>query len=737
MKKVSCILTTGFILVHSFTSGQFVLPAHKKTDKDAVAVTRPGSYGTPGTVYILANDLTSPQSAVFLGKDVTLDLNGYTIKYADGNYKHIDNSGFEQGDKGWDLSKAPGAKVVNTQDVHVFVGRKIMSLKKDDEITSSYINLPISDRSYFAMCGVTGFDYHAMGANMANQMKISIYVEDEQGREVKSITKYEDTTLVSCPLEKAAPELGGGFLYAHLNHLPAGKYRVRIKADTDCLVDEIDIRPAMDAGIGVVENTSAKGHYYHLYHCGHTTAFFDYTENIIKGIPVSSIPLVKGTGTITIKNGIIESGTEGILSWGIQSTSENVRIILDNVKIKTSGINAAAVEVPQATITDCRFEVENPFIINRHCSFSAVNLRGTEPSEISFSEFYGGQGCLFTEGKKTSIHHNLFVNRQTVTNHYSVGANGEGTRIFENRIEPETGSGVWPSQNCEIFNNVFRIKTSPPTCEYGHEEYSTNAIRMADYHRKPGAADGTFGNKVYNNKIYITAKDYPAHPDYIPMSFAIFYSVAGGEDDVFGNDIVLEKTDPASKSIITGFYICGGTESLGGNFCNNRITTSVPAVWLASMYGGAANTKICNNTIIKAAGANSNFKPFRMGWAKRDVSVAKNIQFRSNEFQGFPFDMDITDQDHSYSVYWTLQVKISDKNSNPVKDAEVIIMDKEGKMIVSKKTGKDGYLKEELLEYSVDGPVKIYSSPYTVITGKLKKQVILDKNSQVELQIKR
>lgn len=414
MKKVFCILTTSFLLIYTFTSGQFALPAHKKADKTVVAVTGPGSYATPGTTYMLANDITSPRSAIFLGKDVTLDLNGFTIKYADANYEHIANSGFEEGDTGWDLSKAPGAKVVNTRDVHVFIGEKIMSLKKGDEISSPFINLPVSNRSYFAMCGVTGFDYHAMGANMANQMKISIYVEDEQGREVKCITKYEDTTLVSTPLEKAAPELGGGFLYAHLNSIPAGKYRVRVKAETDCLVDEIDIRPAMDVGIGIIEETSAKGHYYHLYHCGNTTAFFDYTENIINGIPFSSMAVVKGTGTITIKNGTIESGTTGILSWGIQSTSENVKIILDNVKIKTSGINAVAVEVPQAIITNCRFEVENPFIINRHCSFSAVNIKGREPSEISFSEFYGGQGCLNTSGKKTNIHHNLFVNRQMV-----------------------------------------------------------------------------------------------------------------------------------------------------------------------------------------------------------------------------------------------------------------------------------------------------------------------------------
>ncbi len=736
-KKLCCAVGTGFFLFHAPVAGQFVLPKHTQADENVVQVTAPGSYGSPGTTYMLANDITSPGTAIFLGKDVTLDLNGFTIKYADGNYDHIMNSGFEEGDKGWDLSKAPGAKVVSTANVHVFIGKKIMSLKKGDEIISPFVSLPISNRSYFAMCGVTGFDYHAMGANMANQMKISIYVQDEQGKEVTCVTKYEDTTMVSCPLEKAAPELGGGFLYAHLNHLPAGKYRVRIKAETDCLVDEIDIRPAMDVGIGIVENTSAKGHYNHLYHCGNTTAFFDYTEDIKTGIPVSSIPIVKGTGTITIKNGIIESAAAGILSWGIQSTAENVRIILDNVKIKTSGINAAAVEIPQATITNCRFEVENPFIINRHCRFAAVVTNGTESSEISFSEFFGGQGCLFTTGKKTDIHHNLFVNRQTVTNHYSVATNGESSRIFENKIEPETGSGVWPSQNCEIFNNVFRISTSPPTCEYGHEEYSTNAIRMADYHRKPGAPDGTFGNKVYNNKIYITAKDYQAHPDYIPMSFAIFYSVAGGEDDVFGNEIVIDKTDPSSKSISTAFYICGGTESLGGNFYNNRITTNVPAVWVASMYGGAGNTKIYNNTIIKAQSAKNDFKPFRMGWAKRDVTIARNIQFRSNEFRGFPFDIDATDQQHSYSVYWTLNLKVLDKNSNPVKDAEVRIMDKDNKIIASKKTDATGSLSEELLEYSVDGEKKIFSAPYSLVVGKNKKQVALNKNSDVVLQIKK
>ncbi|HRE49785.1 MAG TPA: hypothetical protein PK339_00080 [Flavitalea sp.] len=701
-------------------------------------VSGPGNYGVPGTTYVLTKDISSPMTAIFLGRDVTLDLNGYTIRYADGHYNHIANSGFEEGEKGWDLSKAPGAKVVNTADVHIFIGKKILSLKKGDEITSSYVYLPVANRSYFAICGVTGFDYHAMGGNMANQMKISIYVEDEQGDEVKTTTKYQDTTLASSPLIKQAPELGGGFLYAHLNNLPAGKYRVRVKAETDCLVDEIDIRPAMDAGIGIVEKTSAKGHYYHLSHCRNRIAFFDYTQDISAGIPHASIPVVNGAGTITIKNGVIENGTEGILSWGIQSTAGNTRIILENVKIKTSGINTVALELPQATIYHCRFEVENPFIINRHCSFSAVNIIGREPSDIAYSEFIGGQGCLIANGGKSDIHHNLFVNKQTVTNHYSIGGVGAGSRIYENRIEPETGSGIWPSQNCEIFNNVIRIKTSPPTCEYGHEDYSVNAIRMADYHRRPGSPGGTFGNKVYNNKIHINAIDYPdAHPNYIPMAFAVFYSVAGGEDDVFGNEITIEKSNPASKTETAALYICGGEESLGGSFYNNRITTNVPAIWVATRYGGAGNAKIFNNTIIKARNASEAFKPVRMGWLARDAFIAKNIQFRSNNFEGIPFDIQATDQEHSYTVYWTLQVKITDRKLTPLANQELSILDKDKREVRKMITDSTGTIEIELPEYSVQGKSRKYLSPYTLAIGKMTRELVLNKNSKVSIQIKK
>jgi hypothetical protein len=261
---------------------------------------------------------------------------------------------------------------------------------------------------------------------------------------------------------------------------------------------------------------------------------------------------------------------------------------------------------------------------------------------------------------------------------------------------------------------------------------------MADYHRRPGAPGGTFGNKVYNNKIYITANDYPdAHPDYVPMSFAIFYSVAGGEDDVFGNDIVVEKTNPASKAITAGLYICGGPESLGGNFYNNRITSNVPAIWVASIYGGAGNTKIYNNTLIKSANAVPDYQPVRMGWVSaRDTFQAVNVQLRSNEVQGAPFGIQIAGEKNSYSVSWTLTVNVSNKNATPVKGIEVKIFDNNDRLVSNQITDKFGTIKKELLAYRADGNTKQFSAPYTIVVGKEKKVVPLTGSTEIQFRQK-
>lgn len=724
-------IALALLCASSFSvAAQYKVTAHRALSPGEVAVTKPGNYSKPGTTYVLTKNISSAMTPIFLGKDVTLDLNGYTIKYADGNYNHIPNSGFEEGIKGWDLSRAPGAKVVSTDTVHVFVGKKLMSLEAGDEITSPFIQLPVANRSYIAMCGVTGRNSVDLARKPGlTEMVLSVFVEDENGKELKIETEYADGRKVSTPVEKRSPRLGGGFIYAHLTGLPAGKYRMRVRADSDCLIDELDIRPAFDAGIGIAEKISRKGHFDDLFKMLETPAFFDYSES-------KDVPLAEGRGTVTIKNGNIENGALGAISFGIQSNADNVRVILNNVKVTTSGINTIAVDVQQASIANCKFDVKSPFIINRHgSSFYGVDIQGSEASEVSFSEFYGGQGCLAFKGIKSSVHDNFFANRQMVTNHYSIMAMGDSSKIFRNRIEPEVGSGIeiYRHRGIDIFENTIKIKSSPPTCEYGHEEYSTAAVRMADYNAKPGDEAACSGNRIYNNKIWITVKNQPYPDDFIPMSWAVYYSASGGENYVFGNEIVVNHLDPSSKARAAAFYVCGGLEGYGGSFFNNRITTNVPAAWLATPYGGTVNTRVYDNVIIKAPNALTTFKPFRMGWSEHDTNIAKNVQFSSNEIKGAKFGLQTTDEQHTYSVNWTLKLLVADKAGKPVNNADVKIFDRNNNIVKEGKTDERGSVEAELLEYSANGKEKSYASPYSIVVGNNKKEVTLDRNSNITL----
>lgn len=713
-------------------NAQYSLSEHKELPEGVIPISEAGCYDLPGATYMLTGDISCDRSTLFLGKDVTLDLNGYTLTYADGDYEHVSNYGFEEGLRGWDVSKAPGATIENTEEVHQFIGQKLLSLKAGDMIVSEYINLPVAGRSYYAMCGITGRYYQDMGGDLANDMRISIYVDDERGNEVRCMTSYGDTSMISCPVENRSARLGGGFIVAHLNGLPAGKYRIRVKAENDCLVDHIDIRPAMDVGIGIVGKTHPMGHNDHLYHRSHS-AFFDYTADVSSGEPLSKIPQVERKGTLTIKNGIIKNATTGIMSWGIQSTAEEVRIVLDNVKFITSGINTTAVDVPHATITNCSFEVRSPFIINRHGSeFYAVDLRGLQASEVSYSDFYGGQGCLVFKGEHSIIHHNLFVNRQTVTNHYSVMAMGDHSMIFENHFEPEIGSGIeiFRHSHIEIFNNVFRINAAPPSCEY-HVHYSTNAIRLADYGEALGSPRGCFGNRIYNNIFYIRGKKFKQYPDYIPMASAFFYSTSAGDNYVFGNDIYIQQDHPDTDAEAYAFYI---GNALGGKIYNNRITSNVTPIWVACGYGSATGTVLAGNTFSRSADAALDFSAVRMGWIEHENCLAKEIEFRSNKFEGSDFDINASPQHHSYSVYWSLAVEVINNKGEQIMGADISIVDSKGEEVLSGKSDSSGSFEAVLPEYAVDGDEITYHSPYTVHMGRKKEEVILNSDQVIRIK---
>src|SRR5690606_30258566 len=195
-----------------------------------------------------------------------------------------------------------------------------------------------------------------------------------------------------------------------------------------------------------------------------------------------------------------------------------------------------------------------------------------------------------------------------------------------------------------------RVEASPPTCEYGGEEYSVAGIRIADYRAAPGSEGAAGDNKVYNNTIYVKGKDFSDYPQYTPMAWGIYYSASGGNNHVFGNDIFVEQQDLLTKADAAAFYICGGTTGYGGKFYNNTITTNVPAAWIASRYGGTTNTQLVQNRIVKSESSSRGFPPFRMGWEACESCFAKDVEFGPINWSAFGFGLIFTFRAHGNRV---------------------------------------------------------------------------------------
>jgi len=129
------------------------------------------------------------------------------------------------------------------------------------------------------------------------------------------------------------------------------------------------------------------------------------------------------------------------------------------------------------------------------------------------------------------------------------------------------------------------------------------------------------------------------------------------------------------------------------------------------------------------------FQPFRIGWEHpKYFTTAKDIVFNSNELVGFDFGVSATDRPHTYSVWWTLKIVVTDNKGQKIAGSDVQIVDKDGKEVIRAKTNEQGALVTELEEYSVEGKEKVYSSPYTVVVGKTKEKVTLNQNKTIYLK---
>ncbi len=628
--------------------------------------------------YLLTRDLSSPGTCLVTTGDVVIDLNGHTLTfdagYGDSPRERMQNPGFEvnrPGDSGqlvagWDLQGAPGAQVVSTWEMPL-VGKRALKVPAGGELVSSWVYLPTAGRTY------RGQIVHR-GQNRA----VEIVVERRTASGAEQVCRHLNRDPVG----------GGRTGFCNFHGQPAGFYRLRVRSDGLQYYDDAGIFPARNAGIGAVRYFT---HYEEPDRPNHVCNQDDGSCQLPDS--AAADPPTVRQGVIEVRNGTIRQGSRGIKSYGLYLSE--VGLVARNLHIITRGVGAKAMEVTRrALVFDSRFEATSPWVLNReNINETAVTIGNGDGSVIDHCTFIGGQGNLFIGTGKGGavIRNSQFFNRATVTNHYSIAVGGsQHVTIRSCRFncdpgqagcQPFSGSGIllYQARYNEIADNTFHIRAAPCDAEYIRGYFTTNAIRITDYNKRPGAADGAFGNWVHANRFWLTATSYPQMPGCEVMANGIFMSVGGGDNTIEDNTFTSSNQD--SRSASYPFYIGGGDN--GGTWRNNRVRTNDKAVWYGSRYGRVTEGRLIDNVFTRVK--NTWYTPpspeaaIRMGYCCPEQHwVQKNLELVNNSFQGGFITNKIwftSNQPTEYSLVarWIVEVTVRNRQDKPVAGAQVTL----------------------------------------------------------------
>lgn len=632
-----------------------------------VEISECGKLSARNTYYLLKRDLSSTRTCLLATDDIVIDLNTYTIRYdvgyGDTASRLIPNAGFEEsaegasGDTvlGWDLSKAPGAKVVSTWSMPL-VGSRVLYVPANGEVVSGWMEIPVANRSYRGSLVQRG--------NGGTSMTIT--VERDLGG---------GATEVVCS-RSVSDGLGGGkAAYCNFHGKPAGSYRIRATSTASQHYDDAAIVPSLAAGIGAVSYFT-QWQERDNFVCN----LDDGTCNLPDDYELNN-PTVRG-GNIEIRNGTIKGASRSMRSYGV--FVKGAKAVLRNVTVEANGTAAQTVAASSAWIFFSTLKANMPWVINRE-DLTETNATFGSGTVISDSQVIGGQGTIsFNGALEGTVRRSRLINRATVTNHYAICLGGsEHIRIEGNQFNCAegdancpafSGSGItlYRSRNCEISDNTFYMVSAPCDAEYVNGVFSTNAIRMTDYDAPVGATNGVTGNLVHHNVFHLKGVGYPLMPKCAPYANGVFYSVGAGDNFIESNQFNIDNTSSLSASY--AFYI--GASHNGGIWKSNVVNANDNPVWYSSAYGAAANARMIGNTFNRIPNPSislpDSIPAIRMGYCCGNE--ASNLLLKDNNLgAGFEWFQFTSNQPAPYSVefLWSVNLEVRSASGAPISGATV------------------------------------------------------------------
>src|SRR3989338_5342676 len=672
---------------------------------NCIEIDKCGFYNYRNAYLLLNKSISDPMSCLFLGGNITLDLNVYSVKYLDGNYEHVNNYDFENwtynGNKyipdSWDVSLAPNAIRKNTINELPLIGNYLIYVPARETIVSDWVYLPVANRTY------RGMIVERRIGSWGHIVNIS--VEDSRGN-------------IVCKRSIQGSQAGSA-AFCNFNISNSGNYRLRITTNYTHYFDYGDIVPALDVGIGSFKYYTVVGG---CYNDGGSCYSPDYIGKY-QGVSYSNI---------TIVNGDIESGFDCMRTYGVHMASLG-KINVDNIKINTKGIAAKIFSSSyKSEIKNSEFYNYMPWVIDRG-DVGEVSINLGSNSVFLNNIVVGGQGLINPSGTNITISGNLLRNSQTVTNHYAINSYGDSNiSVYNNIFDPISGSGILISTGCKdwrVFNNTFNVKAQVCDAEYIDGSFSTNAIRMTDYNKAIGSSKGSYGNYVYNNTFNITGKYYSNYPDCIPIANGIFYSVGAGNNYIENNTFYVYNTNVSSMAY--AFYI--GRSNNGGIWRNNYVKSNEAIGWISNIYGLASNSVIENNvfekeddTLIRSNKCKgyTNFKfGYCCGLYARNISFINNYYINTNISQNCYYS-NIKDP-YSFLYKWHLNVFVRDSGI-PISDSKITAKSNLGEEIIGY-TNENGFLKLVLTDFNQSGTMAYnrgteyytYHNPYNITVSKI------------------
>jgi len=706
------------------------------------------------TTYLLQTDVTTSGTAfIALASGITFDLNGHTITYCNSAPIVVPNGGFETGTPGqappsWDVSQAPGAKIVTPATANWHYGwwgnqlLEIPGIAGTATIVSSAITIPQAGRDYAAA--------------------ISVKVPEVNGQ-------YADVTL-------SVIDAVTGAVLGIANSASATRGYAPVVIFTPTTTNSVKLKVAITAAGG--QTFIANADYASLTTANEYGIFASWdTWNLSTQLQTPAVLNARVT-SVTIKNGSVIAGqARSYANDCLYLADLNNMFTVDNVTCSMNGDDARGINgywaggqnlaykaTAGATITNCTITGDVLRTANRMHSGPAIDLEraiglinvqgnhisGTTAGGIVVTGLTGGSPSNFSA---ILINNNDIRCNTLVVDSYAIGFS-QAVNSFEiahNTIVQVKGRGILLDgvdagivTNGTIHDNYVEIQETP-FLEYGAASLAATALRIR------GNLGTISSVSIYNNEFYAQTG---IGGDFEAKAACIQFLNDHGQNQASNVSIsnntfkaILIAPDPnlsgSYASTATAMDMNGVGVGTGLVLTDNVFESNATSLAFgdSDSYGKANNdVTFLDNTIVKSSsGAVVTYTSIGMGnWA----TTTQDIRLIDTQFaNGAPAGVTVlntTPGAVSWETGYLLAVSVVDGSSLPVVGALVSLSDQAGHTVYSGTTDANGQITGIPVVTAVFTPSSTTSQgPFTLVvtSGTKTKTTTLNLTGDTNLGI--